>query len=90
MQAPPVELFETIARYAAQPTIFLGILYGYEKLMGRKRNGSHKELLQHLDLTITQHFEQLRRDLETKIDKSTENAIMRYLWEVERRRQDRA
>lgn len=41
---------------------------------------------QHQDEKRTAHFDQLRRDLSTTIEKSTENAIMRYLWEAERRR----
>lgn len=40
----------------------------------------------HQDLVRTEHFDQLRRDLSTTIEKATENAIMRYLWETERRR----
>lgn len=50
---------------------------------------SQRGAAQHQDAILTEQFDQLRRDLSTTIEKATENSIMRYLWEAERRKNKR-
>jgi len=40
-----------------------------------------KDLKHHLDMAVTQHFDQLRRDLETKIEKTIENRLTAYFFQ---------
>lgn len=88
-----MELLEALAKYAGQPVALLAILYGYDRFIARKRNGpSTKDLLRDLDMALTGHFDQLRRDLSTTIErasdqgaKSMENAITTLLLNMELR-----
>lgn len=87
------EIPEKLLTLLATPATSIAVIYFYDRFIARKRNGPSvnvKELTQHLDLTITEHFDQLRRDLETKISKehdSTrkdwENALQRFLLDLE-------
>lgn len=50
-----------------------------------------RELKHHLDMAVTQHFDQLRRDLERKIERSTETSLQTYFYqryEMQLKRQD--
>jgi len=40
-----------------------------------------RELKHHLDMAVTQHFDQLRRDLERKIERSTETSLQAYFYQ---------
>jgi hypothetical protein len=40
-----------------------------------------RELKHHLDMAVTQHFDQLRRDLERKIETTTENSLQAYFFQ---------
>jgi hypothetical protein len=51
-----------------------------------------RELKHHLDSAVTQHFDQLRRDLTTTIEKATENSLQAYFfqrYEMQLKRKDR-
>jgi hypothetical protein len=70
LEGPILKIIELMGPAA---TILL-LLYLYDRIFFRKRakengghNGRSKEITQHLDLAMTEHFDQLRRDLETKI-----------------------
>lgn len=81
----PADLLPKLIEVAGQPAAMLALLYGYDRFIAKKRNGAPtKEILHHLDVEMTQHFDQLRRDLGTMIDKATENSMMKYFWEMER------
>ena len=69
----------------------LGAIYFYHRFIMPKavvKNGeeSSKDLLHHFDMAITEHFDQLRRDLEVKIEKTVQNGLTAYLLESELRR----
>ena len=103
MQAPSPDVMSKILDLLVSPATSIAAIYFYDRFIARKRNGgnSAKEIsasvstavshavLQGLDKAITEGFDQLRRDLTTSIEKATENSIMRYLWEAERRREKR-
>jgi hypothetical protein len=40
-----------------------------------------RELKHHLDMAVTQHFDQMRRDLTTTIEKATENSLQAYFFQ---------
>jgi len=40
-----------------------------------------REIKHHLDMAVTQHFDQLRRDLERKIETTTENSLQAYFFQ---------
>ena len=62
----------------------LGAIYFYAKVLAPKSNGKELTVItQHLDLKLTQHFEQLRRDLETKIEKTVESKLTAYFLQME-------
>jgi len=53
----------------------LGAIKLWRELRGDRGHAADlTPLLQHLDLTVTEHFDQLRRDLETKIQTETRSA----------------
>lgn len=84
MQAAP-ELLPKILDLLVSPATSIAAIYFYDRFIARKRNGfPTKQLTDHIDITLTEHFDQLRRDLSTTIEKSCENSIMRYMWEMER------
>ena len=73
-------------------TVLLG-LYVYDRWILTKKMGNGpnaKEVTQHLDLVLTAHFDQLRRDLATTIErahestqKDTRNALTQHLLDLE-------
>lgn len=90
----PIELLSEILKYGGSPALVIIFMVWWDK---RRSGFPMEELKEHLDLKFkdisqradadrTDHFDQLRRDLSTTIEKATENSIMRYLWEAERRR----
>lgn len=79
------ELFPKILDLLISPATSIAAIYFYDRFVARKRDGFPlKELMAQIDLSMTEHFDQLRRDLSTTIEKSCENSIMRYMWEMER------
>ena len=62
----------------------LGAIYFYAKHLAPKANGRDlTTLTQHLDLKLTQHFDQLRRDLETKIENTVESKLTAYFLQLD-------
>ena len=84
MQAP--DALPKILDLLVSPATSVAAIYFYDRFIARKRNGPDtKEVLHNLDRKLTEHFDQLRRDLSTTIEKASENSIMRYMWEAEKR-----
>lgn len=89
-------LLKTVGAPAA--TFFMFVLV-FRKLLLPKANGAAaarleitakelaeaqtKEMLYRMDVAMTDHFDQLRRDLEAKIEKTMENRLTAYLFRQE-------
>lgn len=100
MQLPEASTIETLLKNIGAPatTFFLFVLV-FRKLLIPKANGKQqeqlkdvvetqtKEMLYRLDVAMTEHFDQLRRDLEAKIEKTMENRLTAYLFQSELERQ---
>lgn len=71
-----LKLVETVGAPAA---IALGWIWLYHKNTGKVT----KEITQHLDMALTKHFDQLRRDLETKIENTVENKLHAYFLQLD-------
>lgn len=77
----------------------LGIMLAYKWFIAPKENTGEaltkameeglKELQHQQDVAMTRHFDQLRRDLETKIEKGMDNHVTAYLWRAELDRPER-
>jgi len=81
-----IELIKTIGAPVATA---LGSIYFYHKFIAAKANEHDtKEILYKLDMALTGHFDQLRRDLEVKIEKTMENRLTAYLFRQELDRKD--
>jgi hypothetical protein len=87
---------EIIKAVGAPVATALGSIYFYHKFIAPKSNGKEakerdeqhtREIMFKIDLALTEHFDQLRRDLETKIDKTMENWLTAYLYRRELERQ---
>lgn len=85
IQGPPepvlLEVFVGLIKFVGAPAATaLGIIWLLRKAIIPKANGAEKaqterdkqEALQHLDLTLTEHFDQLRRDLTTTVERQHE------------------
>jgi hypothetical protein len=102
IQAPEpagVEVIVTLVKLVGAPAVmFFGFVWVFRRLLLPKQNGAakahdeqeKKEALQHLDLTLTTHFDQLRRDLTTTVERQHElsrddlrNALATLLLEQE-------
>ncbi len=71
-----IELLKTIGA--------LGSIYFYHRFIAGKANGKDsQEILFRIDIALTSHFDQLRRDLEAKIEKTMENRLTAYLFRQE-------
>lgn len=73
------ELVRLIGAPAATATLWVLL---YHKFIAPKANGLSKDLVHRLDSTMTQGFDQLRRDLTTTIQKETENAMTKALFNM--------
>ena len=93
---------EVLKTVGAPVATALGSIYFYHKFIAPKvstekeireqHDHNTQEILFKLDLALTEHFDQLRRDLEHKIDKSIENGIQAYLfqrYEMQSRRKEK-
>lgn len=82
---PAVATLAEIAKVIGAPTaIAFAAVWFYAKHLAPKANGKEtKEITQHLDLKLTGHFDQLRRDLETKIEKTVESKLTAYFLQLE-------
>jgi len=106
---PSNALVDLIKLIGAPAVMFFGFVWIFRKLLLPKQNGQAlaaqtstlndytdaqtRELKHHLDMAITQHFDQLRRDLETKIETSTRNNLQAYFfqrYEMQLRQRDDA
>lgn len=96
MQAPEpmaMEVVTQLLKYVGAPAFTaLGFIWLFRKVILPKANGKQaeeqtKEILYKLDAALTDHFDQLRRDLETKIEKTMENRLTAYLFQSELERQ---
>jgi hypothetical protein len=77
----------------------IGIMLAYKWLIAPKENTGEaltkamteglKELQYQQDVAMTRHFDQLRRDLEMKIEKGLDNHVTAQLWRAELDRPDR-
>lgn len=73
------ELVRVIGAPAATATLWVLL---YHKFIAPKANGANKELLHKFDMVLTDGFDQLRRDLTTTIQKETENAMTKALFNM--------
>lgn len=77
----------------------IGIMLAYKWLIAPKENTGEaltraiadglKEIEYRQDVALTRHFDQLRRDLEVKIEKGLENHVTAQLWRAELDRPER-
>jgi len=96
MQLPEANTIEVLLKAIGAPaaTFFLFVLV-FRRLLLPKANGRQneqikdltdaqtKEILYRMDTAMTKHFDQLRRDLEMKIEKTMENRLTAYLFRQE-------
>jgi hypothetical protein len=98
-EPPAMDVIVTLVKLVGAPTVmFFGFVWVFRRLLLPKQNGAAKndadkekrEALQHLDLTLTTHFDQLRRDLSTTVERQHElsrddmrNALSTMLMEME-------
>lgn len=73
---------ELVKSVGAPALAVLGTIWLYKKLIEPKANGANKELLHKFDIALTDGFDQLRRDLTTTIQKETENAMTKALYNM--------
>lgn len=90
MQAPSAEVVSKVLDLLVSPATSIAAIYFYDRFIASKRNGGSKEILHQIDLALTAGFDQLRRDLETKIHhehddtrKDWTNALSRFMLELE-------
>lgn len=74
------ELVRMVGAPAATATLWILI---YHKFIAPKNGGETKEILHHLDMALTKGFDQLRRDLEVKVETTTEDRLTAYLFRRE-------
>lgn len=95
MQAPDPVLLDVLKQLlvfvGAPAATALGFIWFLRKAVLPKTNGItqaafdafKKDLLYHIDIETTEHFDQLRRDLTTTIEKTLEDRLTAYLFRQE-------
>lgn len=83
LQAVDSGVMEWLKVVGAPVATALGSIYFYHKFIASKNGQDTKEILFRIDMAMTEHFDQLRRDLEAKIEKTMENRLTAYLFRQE-------
>ena len=80
MDEPTLTIFLKLVQTVGAPAaIALTWIWLYHKVSDKLT----KEILQHFDAALTKHFDQLRRDLETKIENTVENKLHAYFLQLD-------